>query len=147
MEKLHEWCRCRHPRLARALRMAYAWVLVLGILCGGFAVGCLVTWSVASRTIAQQREDYREALAAVTAAVSRAASTAEQAAETAEHAAGTAAGAVQAAKGAASKAGSAASKASAAADRAGSVARRVEEVLPPSAPLQPAEVPEWLNTP
>ncbi|CAB3912105.1 hypothetical protein LMG3410_04888 [Achromobacter aegrifaciens] len=147
MEKLHEWCLCRHPRLARALRVLYAWALVLGILCGGFAVGSLVTWQVASQAIAQQRDDYREALAAVAAAVSRAAGTAEQAAETAERAAGSAAGAVQAAKGAASKAGSAATKANAAAASASSVVRKAEKALPQVTGSHLKEVPEWLDTP
>ncbi len=155
MEKLHEWCLCRHPRLAKAVRILYAWGLVIAILAAGFAVGSLVTWSLASQAISQQREDYRQALAAVAAAVGRAAGTAqqaagtaEQAAETAERAAGTAEGAVKAAKGAVSKAGAAASKASAAAASASTAARNVERVLPPAPNSEKAmEVPEWLKTP
>lgn len=148
MEKLHEWCLCRHPRLAKVVRIIYAWALVFGILAAGFAVGSLVTWSQASLTIAQQREDYRQALAAVVAAVGRAAGTAEQAAEIAERAAGTAEGAVKAVKGAVSKAGTAASKASAAAASANTAVRKAERALPPVPPTaKQAEVPEWLNTP
>lgn len=138
MEKLHEWCLCRHPRLAKALRVVYAWGLVFAIFMAGCAVGSLGTWAQATLTIAQQREDYRQALAAVAAAVGKAAGTADQAAENAERAVGLAAGAAKTAKGAASKASAAAASASTA-------ARNVEKALPLPSP-DPVEVPEWLNT-
>lgn len=153
MEKLHEWCLCRHPKLARVLRLVYAVVLVAAIFAGGYSVGSLTTWNSANRAMAlqaeanaQQREDYREALAAVSAAVGRAADTAEQAADKVDRAADAAQGAIKAAKGAASKAGTAATKASAAAKSANTAVQKVEEVLaPPVSP--PAAVPEWLDTP
>lgn len=154
MEKLHEWCLCRHPKLARALRMIYAVVLVVAIFGGGYSVGSLTTWNSVSRAMAlqaeantQQREDYREALAAVSAAVGRAAGTAEQAADKVDRAAEAAEGAIKAAKGAATKAGTAATKASAAAKSASTAVKKVEEVLAPPAPAAPARVPDWLNTP
>ncbi|MGE8629443.1 hypothetical protein [Achromobacter denitrificans] len=153
MEKLHEWCLCRHPKLARALRMLYAIVLVAAIFGGGYSLGSLLTWKSAAVALAeqaevnrQQREDYREALAAVSAAVGRAAGTAEQAADRVGQAAEAAEGAIKAAKGAASKAGTAANKATAAAKSASTAVKRVEEVLTPP-PAAPARVPEWLNTP
>jgi len=153
VEKLHEWCLCRHPKLARALRMVYAIVLVAAIFGGGYSLGSLLTWKSASVAIAeqaeanrQQREDYREALAAVSAAVGRAAGTAEQAADRVDRAAEAAEGAIKAAKGAASKAGTAANKASAAAKSASTAVKKVEEVLTPP-PTAPTRVPDWLNTP
>lgn len=153
MEKLHEWCLCRHPKLARVLRNIYAIMLVAAIFGGGYALGSLMTWKTAIVAIAeqvdanhQQREDYRQALAAMSATVSRAAGTAEQAADKVDKAADAAEGAIKAAKGAATKAGTAATKASAAAKSASTAAKKVEEVLaPPAAP--PARVPDWLNTP
>ena len=153
MEKLHEWCLCRHPKLARALRMAYAILLVVCIFGGGYSLGSLLTWKNAAVALAeraevnrQQREDYREALAAVSAAVGRAAGTAEQAADRVGQAAEAAEGAIKAAKGAATKAGTAATKATAAAKSASTAVKRVEEVLTPP-PAAPARVPDWLNTP
>lgn len=154
MEKLHEWCLCRHPKLARALRMVYAIVLVAAIFGGGYSLGSLLTWKSAAVALAeqaevnrQQREDYREALAAVSAAVGRAAGTAEQAADRVGQAAEAAEGAIKAAKGAATKAGTAATKASAAAKSASTAVKKVEEVLAPPPPARPARVPDWLNTP
>lgn len=154
MEKLHEWCLCKHPKLARALRMVYAVFLVLCIFGGGYSLGSLVTWNSASRAMAlqaeanaQQREDYRQALAAMSATVSRAAGTAEQAADKVDKAADAAEGAIKAAKGAATKAGTAATKATAAAKSASTAVRKVEEVLTPPAPPPAAKVPDWLNTP
>lgn len=154
MEKLHEWCLCRHPKLARAVRMLYAVVLVAAIFGGGYSVGSLTTWNSASRALAaqaeantQQREDYRQALAAMSATISRAAGTAELAADKVDKAADAAEGAIKAAAGAATKAGTAAKKASAAAKSASTAVKKVEEVLAPPAPPTPARVPEWLNTP
>ncbi|MNU79414.1 hypothetical protein D3C71_690280 [compost metagenome] len=154
MEKLHEWCVCRHPKLARALRMAYAVFLVMCIFGGGYSLGSLVTWNSATQTMAmqadanrQQRDDYREALAAVSAAMGRTAGSVEQAADKVDRAAEAAEGAIKAAKGAATKAGTAATKATAAAKSASTAARKVEEVLAPPAPPPPAKVPDWLDTP
>lgn len=153
MEKLHEWCLCRHPKLARALRMVYAVFLLVCIFGGGYSLGSLVTWNSATQALAlqgeanaQQREDYRQALAAMSATVSRAAGTAELAADKVDRAADAAEGAIKAAKGAATKAGTAANKATAAAKSASTAVRKVEEVLAP-APTAPAQVPDWLNTP
>ncbi|WP_313064779.1 hypothetical protein [Achromobacter animicus] len=154
MEKLHEWCLCKHPKLARALRGLYAIVLVATIFGGGYSLGSLFTWKSASLALSeqaevnrQQREDYRQALAALSATVSRAAGTAEQAADRVDQAAEAAEGAIKAAKGAATRAGTAATKASAAAKSASTVAKKVEEVLAPPPPTAPAKVPDWLNTP
>lgn len=146
MEKLHKWCLCRHPGLARWLRGVYALALIACMFAGGFAAGSLNAWTSAARSMELQREDYRQALDAVASAVGRAAGTAEQAAETAERAAGTAEGAALAAKGAVSKAGSAASKATTAAKHATTAVKKVEEALTPTPPAA-APVPEWLDTP
>ncbi|ANY17220.1 hypothetical protein L540_03400 [Bordetella pseudohinzii] len=149
---MHKWW--RHPRLARAFRLVYAVSLVLCIFGGGVSVGSLTAWNSASRSLAlqvetntQQREDYRRALAAMSAAVSRAAGTAEMAAGKLDKAADAAEGAIKAAKGAATKAGTAATRASAAAKSANTAVKKVEEALAPPAPAVPARVPEWMNTP
>lgn len=153
MEKLHEWCLCRHPKLARVLRNIYAVMLVAAIFGGGYALGSLLTWKTAIVAIAeqvdanhQQREDYRQALAAMSATVSRAAGTAEQAADRVDQAAEAAQGAIKAAKGAATKASTAATKATAAAKSASTIVKKVDEVLSPP-PAPPSRVPDWLNTP
>lgn len=154
MEKLYRWCVIKHPKVARALRAAYALFLVVCIFGGGYSLGSLLTWKSAFVALSeqaevnrQQREDYRQALAAISATVSRAAGTAEQAADRVSNAAEAAEGAIKAAKGAATKAGTAATKATAAAKSASTAVKKVEEVLAPTEPTPPARVPDWLNTP
>lgn len=153
MEKLHEWCLCRHPNLARGLRALYAILLVATIFGGGYSLGSLITWKSASVALSEQaevnrlqREDYRQALAAMSATVSRAAGTAELAADKVDKAADAAEGAIKAAKGAATKASTAATKATAAAKSASTVVKKVDEVLSPPPP-KATPVPDWLNTP
>lgn len=153
MEKLHEWCLCRHPKLARALRALYAVALLATIFGGGYSLGSLFTWKSASVALSEQaevnrlqREDYRQALAALSATVSRAAGTAELAADRVDQAAEAAEGAIKAAKGAATKASTAATKATAAAKSASTIVKKVDEVLSPP-PAPPSRVPDWLNTP
>ncbi|WP_313695348.1 hypothetical protein [Achromobacter mucicolens] len=153
MEKLYRWCVIKHPQVARMLRAAYAIFLVVCIFGGGYSVGSLLTWKSAFVALSeqaevnrQQREDYRQALAALSATVSRAAGTAEQAADRVDQAAEAAEGAIKAAKGAATKASTAATKATAAAKSASTVVKKVDEVLSPP-PAPPARVPDWLNTP
>jgi hypothetical protein len=153
VEKLYRWCVLKHPQVARVLRAAYAIFLVVCIFGGGYSLGSLLTWKSAWVALSeqaevnhQQREDYRQALAAISATVSRAAGTAELAADKVDRAADAAEGAIKAAKGAATKAGTAANKATAAAKSASTAVRKVEEVLAP-APAAPAQVPDWLNTP
>ncbi|SAI70456.1 Uncharacterised protein [Bordetella ansorpii] len=55
-----------HPRLTHGLLALYALALVLAIFVGGYATGSLVAWSDAGHAMAQQREDYRRSLAALT---------------------------------------------------------------------------------
>lgn len=151
--KLFDWCRCRHPRLARALQIAYAVVLVACIFGGGFAAGSLVAWSNAGQALSQTRADYRQALDTLARAVDRAAGQTAAAAGKAEKAADQAADAIEAAKGAtatagsaAAKAGAAATSAKAAASSASSVVRKVEKALaPPADP--PQDAPRWLDGP
>lgn len=150
---LFDWCQCKHPRLARALQVLYALVLVACIFGGGFAAGSLVAWSNAGQALAQTRADYRQALDTLARAVDRAAGQTAEAADKAEKAADQAADAIEAAKGASATAGSAAVKAGAAAtsaraaaSSASSVVRKVEKVLIPPAEA-PQDPPKWLDGP
>ncbi|WP_144630278.1 hypothetical protein [Bordetella genomosp. 13] len=171
MARMLEWCFGWQPRLTRWLLALYALALVVAIFIGGYATGALVAWSDAGHAIAQQREDYRRSLAALTdktigaarqaaaaagnvqAAAGRIEDVAENvldaasAAEQAAQAAGTAGATAQTA---ASTARSAAMTARGAASQASVAAHTANEALRPSAAppgVDKSHSPAWLEAP
>jgi hypothetical protein len=131
----------------------YAWVLILGMVGGGAALGALFTWSRADTIIAEQRADYQESLYLIGAKLNSAAAANQKTAGALEETAGAVQEVVKTANGAAKTAGSAASAArgaastaKAAASTAKSAADDLSEALAPQAPAPPAPVrQEWIE--
>lgn len=159
MRRLLKWCQCRNERLAYAVSVCYALMLVAGMIGGGAAIGFLYAWNRADTAHAQQRKDYQQSLKLISGNVATAATataeTAEQLGQTAQiakEAATTAKDAAQAASGAATGARSAVKEAKGAATTARAAASTVkgaaadlDAALNPSP--APRDAPKWLDGP